>query len=139
MSQEPIQQGANQVASGDLIKLFATIKENVMRSLAVAKTATVQDVEMAYGGKTKRYKCVDAVNPNVTFFAYAMEMLTLKDKSAEKYDPVKGDMVVVLFTDEDYRYAYNQKIGGYSAFRQNTLATGDKHSTSYGIIIGKLI
>lgn len=139
MSVQNIPQGANQVASGDLLRLFAAIKDNVMRSLAVARVAVVEKVETVYAGKTKRYTCRDATDKEVTICAYAMEMVTLDgDGKAARYIPAAGDMVAILFTDSDFRPSYNNTVSNYSGFAQNSLNTGDRHSTSYGIIIGKM-
>ena len=68
-----------------------------------------------------------------------MEMVTLDgDGKAARYIPAVGDMVAILFTDSDFRPSYNNTVSNYSGFAQNSLNTGDRHSTSYGIIIGKM-
>ena len=114
----------NETTSSDFLRVLLTLKANVMKDTHVANICKVISTKSDMDGLTS-YMCTSINNSNISFQAYALSNIAINI----------GDYVLVLFCDDDFRANYRRAKRGQAL--QNSEAE-QKHSTSYGIIIGTI-
>lgn len=114
----------NETTSSDFLRVLLTLKANVMKDTHVADVCKVASTKSGMDGLTS-YMCTSINNSNISFQTYALSNIAINT----------GDYVLVLFCDDDFRANYRRAKQGQ--ILQNT-DTAQKHSTSYGIIIGTI-
>lgn len=113
----------NNVVSSDFLRVLLTLKQNVMQDLHVATVAKITSI--IQGEEVTSYTCNEICNSKMQIDCYALDGLTL----------AQGDVVLILFVDNDFRQNYKRiKLGQVPQDMQTT----NLHTMSYGIIIGKL-
>ena len=114
----------NETTSSDFLRVLLALKANVMKDTHVADICKVISTKSDMDGLTS-YMCTSIDNSNISFQTYALSNIAINI----------GDYVLVLFCDDDFRANYRRAKRGQAL--QNT-NTEQKHSMSYGIIIGTI-
>ena len=114
----------NETTSSDFLRVLLALKANVMKDTHVADICKVVSTKSDIDSLAS-YTCTSIDNSNISFQAYALSNITINI----------GDYALVLFCDNDFRANYRRAKRGQAL--QNT-DTGQKHSMSYGIIIGTI-
>ena len=114
----------NETTSSDFLRVLLALKANVMKDTHVADVCKVTSTKSDMDGLTS-YMCTSIDNSNISFQTYALSNIAINI----------GDYVLVLFCDDDFRANYRRAKRGQAL--QNTDTT-QKHSMSYGIIIGTI-
>ena len=99
----------------DFLKVLLTLKKNIMRDLNVAEVCKVTEVN------NNVYTVVSINNSN----------LRLKCTKLSSLNPKKDDLVLVIFTNTDYRLNLGKTNKPFQNLPEETL-----HSLNYGIITG---
>ena len=114
----------NETTSSDFLRVLLALKANVMKDIHVADVCKVTSTKFDMNGLTS-YMCTSIDNSNISFQTYALSNITINI----------GDYVLVLFCDDDFRANYRRAKRGQAL--QNS-ETEQKHTMSYGIIIGTI-
>lgn len=120
-----MEEKANQFITKDLLKVLLTFKSHLMKTLKVADIFIVKSV------KTEKnvdiYECKALNNENTIINCFALSSLT------DSID--KGSVVLVLFTDSDFRTNYKRLKNSQQTQTSESILL---HDFSYGVIIGLL-
>lgn len=107
----------NKTDTPDFLKVLLTLKKNIMRDLNVAEVCKVLEVN------NNVYTVVSINNNN----------LRLKCTKLSSLNPKKDDLVLVVFTNTDYRLNLSKTNKPFQNLQEETL-----HSLNYGIITGSV-
>lgn len=107
----------NDTQNTSFLDVCLALKSNIFKTLNVADVYIVREINK------DSYKCESICNENVSIQSLCLQNIT----------PEVGDVVLVLFTNTDFRAKLNTyKVGQSSSSSISTLY----HEKSYGIIIG---
>lgn len=107
----------NETENSSFLDVCFALKNNVFRTLNVADVCVVREINNG------SFRCEYITNSNVTIECTKLEGLDIK----------AGDVVLVVFTNNDFRASLN----AFKAKRNNTnFTTVSFHEKSYGVIVG---
>ena len=108
----------NNTVTSDFMRVLLALKSNTLKDCNVADVYIVSSIT------NDGYYCTNVSNKNIKLTAIALQGLEI----------VAGDVVLVIFTNSDFR----QNLKRY---KQGSIITENKdieiiHSTAFGIIVG---
>ena len=107
----------NRNTTGDIMEMFAALKENIMRSLKVCEVGEIMD-----GPDNKHYYKVKLLNkPETIIECFCLDSIN------------KHSLVAILFTNYDTRLNLDRALNDKETNEVNIEDL--KHSIDYGIII----